>query len=60
MVVERFDMVEDYTNAFLVSAFVLTFMALFAIWAFWGLMIASLVGWTADRLITVDLRKKDD
>lgn len=54
---ERFGMVEDYTNAFLVSAFVLTFMALFAIWALWGLMIAGLVGWTADRLITVDFRK---
>ena len=53
-------MVEDYTNAFLVSAFVLTFLALFTIWAFWGLVIASLVGWTADRLITVDFRKKDD
>jgi hypothetical protein len=49
-------MVEDYTNAFLVSAFVLTFMGLFAIWAFWGLLIAGLVGWTADRLMTVDFR----
>jgi hypothetical protein len=57
---ERFDMVEDYTNAFLVSAFVLTFMALFAIWAFWGLLIAGLVGWTADRLITIDFRKDRD
>jgi hypothetical protein len=47
-------MVEDYTNAFLVSAFVLTFIALFTIWAFWGLMMAGLVGWIADRLITVD------
>jgi hypothetical protein len=53
-------MVEDYTNAFLVSAFVLAFMALFAIWALWGLMIAGLVGWTADRLITVDFRKDGD
>lgn len=50
-------MVEDYTNAFLVSAFVLTFMALFAIWAFWGLVMAGLVSWTADRVITVDLRR---
>ncbi len=49
-------MVEDYTNAFLVSAFVLTFMVLFAIWAIWGLVMAGLIGWTADRLITVDLR----
>ena len=50
-------MVENYTNAFLVSAFVLAFMALFTIWAFWGLIIAGLVGWTADRLIMVDFRK---
>lgn len=49
-------MVEDYTTAFLVSAYVLTFMALFAIWALWGLVMAGLVGWVADRLMTVDLR----
>jgi hypothetical protein len=56
---ERFKMVEDYTNAFLVSAFVLTFMTLLAIWAVWGLIIAGLVSWTADRLIMVDFRKGD-
>lgn len=50
-------MVEDYTNAFLVSAFVLTFMALFTIWALWGLVIAGAVGWVADRLIVTDYRK---
>lgn len=48
--------VENYTNAFLVAAFVVIFMALFAIWAIWGLIIAGLVSWTADRLITVDFR----
>ena len=48
-------MVEDYTNAFLVSAGVLVFLMLFVIWAFWGLFIAGLVSWGADRLITVDL-----
>lgn len=47
-------MVEDYTNAFLFSAGVLLFMVLFAIWAIWGLVIAGLVSWGADRLITVD------
>ncbi|MBT8425279.1 MAG: hypothetical protein HKN98_07625 [Silicimonas sp.] len=52
-------MVEDYTNAFLVSAYVLAFLALFAIWALWGLVMAGLVGWTADRLITVEFGKKD-
>lgn len=48
--------VEDYTNAFLVSAFVVVFMMLFAIWAIWGLLVAGLVSWGADRLMTVDLR----
>ena len=49
-------MVEDYTNAFLVSAFVLVFMGLFTIWVFFGLVMAGLIGWTADRLIMVDFR----
>lgn len=49
-------MVENYTNAFLVSAFVLTFMALAVIWAIWGLIMAGLVSWTADRLMTLDFR----
>lgn len=47
-------MVEDYTDAFLVSAGVLVFMFLFTIWAFWGLVMAGLVSWGADRLITID------
>jgi hypothetical protein len=42
-------MVEDYTNAFLVSTFCLVFMALFAIWAIWGLIAALGIGWLADR-----------
>ncbi len=45
-------MVEDYTNAFLVSAFCLVFMALFAIWAVWGLVVAAGIGWAADAAIT--------
>lgn len=49
-------MVENYTNAFLVSAFVLVFMALLTIWAIWGLIMAGLVSWVADRLMTVDFR----
>lgn len=49
-------MVENYTNAFLVSAFVLVFMALLTIWAIWGLIVAGLVSWVADRLIAVDFR----
>lgn len=48
--------VENYTNAFLVAAFVVVFMTLFAIWTIWGLLMAGLVSWTADRLITVDFR----
>ena len=48
--------VEDFTTPFLWSAFVVVFMALFVIWAFWGLIVAGLVSWVADRLMTVDLR----
>lgn len=50
-------MVEDYTNAFLWSFSVLVFMALFAIWAVWGLIMVGIVSWIADRLMTVDLRR---
>lgn len=50
--------VDDYTNAFLVSAGVLVFMVLFAIWAIWGLIVAGLVSWGADRLMTVDLKPR--
>ena len=48
--------VENYTTAFLWSAFVVVFMVLFAIWAIWGLIVAGLVSWVADRLMTVDFR----
>ena len=49
--------VEDYTNAFLVSAGVLMFMGLAVIWAIWGFLVAGLTSWGADRLINVDLRR---
>ena len=49
--------VEDYTSAFLVSFGVLIFMALFAIWALWGLLVAGIVSAIADRLMTVDFRR---
>lgn len=47
--------VENYTNAFLVSGFVVVFMTLCAIWAVWGLLMAGLVSWVADRIMTKDL-----
>lgn len=50
--------VENYTTPFFVSAFVVVFIALFTIWAIWGLLIAGLVSWVADRLMTVDFRPK--
>ncbi len=50
--------VENYSNAFFVSAFVVVFMVLTAIWAIWGLLIAGLISWTADRLMTVDFRSR--
>ena len=48
--------VADYTSAFLVSFGVIIFMVLFAIWAIWGLLVAGLVSWAADRLMTLDFR----
>lgn len=48
--------VTNYTDAFLVSFGVIVFMILFAIWAIWGLLIAGLISWVADRLMTVDFR----
>ncbi len=50
--------VPDYTGAFLASFGVLVFMALFAIWAIWGLIMAGIVSWLADRLITIDFRRR--
>ncbi len=45
--------VEDYTNAFLASFGVIVFMVLFAIWAIWGLIVAGVISWVADRLMTL-------
>jgi len=45
--------VEDYTNAFLATFGVIVFMVLFAIWAVWGLIVAGVVSWVADRLMTI-------
>ncbi|NKB26622.1 MAG: hypothetical protein GKR99_03240 [Rhodobacteraceae bacterium] len=41
--------VEDYTMPFLVSVFVLIFIALFAIWAWAGLVWVLFCGWLAGR-----------
>ena len=50
--------VPDYTGAFLASFGVVVFMALFAIWAIWGLIAAGIVSWIADRLMTIDFRRR--
>ncbi len=50
-------MVEDYTTPFLVSAYVLVFMVLFAIWAAWGLIAAGGIGWLADRVMVHGIRR---
>lgn len=50
-------MVEDYTNAFLVSALTLCFMALIAVWAIWGFLAALFVGWSTDRIIVHRARR---
>jgi hypothetical protein len=50
--------VEDYTTAFLVSAFWLCFVVLFAIWAIWGLLAAIGIGWAADRAMLLPVRRR--
>jgi hypothetical protein len=47
-------MVEDYTNAFLVSALALCLLILATIWAVWGFAAAVFVGWAADRVIVFE------
>lgn len=49
--------VEDYTNAFLVSAGVLCTMFLWVIWAIWGFAAALFLSWTADRAIAFEDRR---
>ena len=49
--------VENYTDAFLCAFGVVVFIFLFAIWAIWGLLVAGLVSWGADRLMTVEYRR---
>lgn len=46
-------MVENYTNAFLVSALVLLMIILMAIWAIWGFLAAVFIGWATDRVIVL-------
>ena len=50
--------VENYTNAFLATFGVVVFMVLFAIWALWGLIVAGLISWIADRLMTADIGRR--
>ena len=50
--------VPDYTGAFLGSALALVFVALFAIWAAWGLPAALTAGWAADRAIVIAGRRR--
>lgn len=50
-------MVENYTNAFLVSALVLCMLILTAIWAVWGFLAAVLIGYSTDRVIVFEARR---
>lgn len=47
----------NYTNAFLVSFGVVVFVALFAIWAVWGMLVAGAISWLADRAMIKRLRR---
>jgi len=42
---------EDYTGAFLVSAGVLCFVLLFAIWAAWGFGVALILAFLVERFL---------
>lgn len=50
-------MVENYTNAFLVSATVLCLMILMTIWALWGFLTACIIGWLTDRALVLEYRR---
>lgn len=50
-------MVENYTNAFLVSALFLLFMILMTIWAVWGFVAAILISYATDRVIVFEARR---
>lgn len=50
-------MVEDYTNAFLVSFMCLLFMGLIAVWAIWGFLTALVVSYATDRAIVIEARR---
>ena len=41
----------DFTNAFLVTFGIVVFIALFAIWAVWGMLAAAGLSWLANRLL---------
>jgi len=43
--------VEDYTVPFLVAAGVLCFVALFAIWAVWGLPVVLVLAFLANKAL---------
>jgi hypothetical protein len=53
---DRPGVVPDYTNAFLVSAFVVVWLALCVVWAIWGLLAAGGLSWIADRLMILRRR----
>jgi len=48
--------VEDFTAPFLVTAGVLCFVGLFAVWAWFGLPFAIVLAWMADRLVLRTVR----
>lgn len=50
-------MVENYTNAFLVSAAVLCLMVLMTIWALWGFITACVIGFLTDRALVLEHRR---
>ncbi len=48
---------ENYTSAFLVSAFFLLIIILLAIWAVWGFLAVLFVGFLAERALRLEARR---
>lgn len=52
--------VEDFTVPFLVSAGVLSFMALFVVWAIFGYLAALFSGWVVNQIIGLKFPRSEN
>ena len=54
----KYGRVENYTTAFLVSAFVLVLMLLLTLWATYGFLTTLVLAWAGERAVTVSARRR--